>query len=254
MKGFLFLSLVGAALYGALVVSNDLIITAEDPSVWQNLGDPDSRHLRSWGSDLPALVSSNFQRTSLPLRKPDVLKGSSGSDHSQYSESDSGAGGLPISEAKSTSSQSGGTAYEPIEWTKVTLAAKAHSEASVSSPILRFYQLGTVLQVVSRQNGWVQVTDPTSNETGWVFERYLMPADGPTVTQTALATTTSKALTEPTRAKPVLSAKKRVGAPRPTVRIRESVALAQFDRRWERRVERRGGFGLFFFDRFARAE
>ena len=254
MKGFLFLSLVGAALYGALVVSNDLIITAEDPSVRQNLGDPDSRQLRSWGSDLPALVSSNSQRTSLPLRKPDVLKGSSGSDHSQYSESDSGAGGLPISEAKSTSSQSGGTAYEPIEWTKVTLAAKAHSEASVSSPILRFYQLGTVLQVVSRQNGWVQVTDPTSNETGWVFERYLVPADGPTVTQTALATTTSKALTEPTRAKPVLSAKKRVGAPRPTVRIQESVALAQFDRRWERRAERRGGFGLFFFGRFARAE
>ena len=254
MKGFLFLSLVGTALYGALVVGNDLIITAEDPSVRQNLGDPDSRQLRSWGSDLPALVSSNSQRTSLPLRKPDVLKGSSGSDHSQYSESDSGAGGLPISEAKSTSSQSGGTAYEPIEWTKVTLAAKAHSEASVSSPILRFYQLGTVLQVVSRQNGWVQVTDPTANETGWVFERYLVPADGPTVTQTALATTTSKALTEPTRAKPVLSPKKRLGGPRPTVRIQKSVALAQFDRRWERRAERRGGFGLFFFGRFARAE
>src|SRR6188768_3863142 len=97
MKGFLFLSLVGGALYSALVLSNDLISTAEDPSVRQNLGDPDSRQLRSWGSDLPALVIS---ATSLPLRKPDVLKGSSGSDHSQYSESDSGAASLPMAEAK----------------------------------------------------------------------------------------------------------------------------------------------------------
>jgi hypothetical protein len=70
MKGFLFLSLVGAALYVALVVSNDLIITAEDPSVRQNLGDPDSRQLRSWGSDLPALVNSSSEQASLPLRKP----------------------------------------------------------------------------------------------------------------------------------------------------------------------------------------
>jgi hypothetical protein len=138
MKGFLLLNLVGVALYGALVVSNDVISRTEDPLVRQNLGDPDSRQLRSWGSDLPALVNSNSQRTSVPLRKPDM------SD----SESDSGAGGLPISEAKSTSSQSGGTAYELIEWAKFALAAKAHSEASVSSPVLRFYQLGTVLKVV----------------------------------------------------------------------------------------------------------
>jgi hypothetical protein len=74
MKGFLFLNLVGVALYGALVVSNDVISRTEDPLVRQNLGDPDSRQLRSWGSDLPALVNSNSQRTSVPPRKPDVLK------------------------------------------------------------------------------------------------------------------------------------------------------------------------------------
>jgi hypothetical protein len=53
MKGFLFLSLVGAALYSALVLSNDLISTAENPSVRQNLGDPDSRQLRSWAPIFP---------------------------------------------------------------------------------------------------------------------------------------------------------------------------------------------------------
>jgi hypothetical protein len=87
------------------------------------------------------------------------------------------------------------------------LAARAHSEASVSSPTLRFYQPGAALQVISRENGWVQVTDPTSREGGWVLEQYLVPVDRPTITQTAMATTTSKALLQPTQAKPVPSAK-----------------------------------------------
>ena len=62
-------------------------------------------------------------------------------------------------------------AYEPVEWAKVVFAAKAHGDASSSSPTLRFYQPGTALRVVGRQNRWVQITDPTSGERGWVFER-----------------------------------------------------------------------------------
>jgi hypothetical protein len=109
------------------------------------------------------------------------------------------------------------------------------------------------LQVLDRQNGWVQVADPASGESGWVFEQYLAPATGPTVTQTALETSASKPVAEPARANLVPGAKKRVRAPRPAVRMPEDVAMAQFERRWERRAERRGGFG-FFFGRFARNE
>lgn len=249
MKGVLFLSLVGAAIYTALVVSHDLLRSegAADSFTRQGLSSPTARQLRSWGTDLPALVSS--QRASLPLRKPALIPGSYENQNSA-----SGAKGFPRAEEKPTSSQSDGTAYEPIEWAKVLLAARVHSEASVSSPTLRFYQPGTALQVISRENGWVQVTDPTSREGGWVFEQYLVPADRPTVTQTAMATTTYKALSEPTRANPMPSAKKRARASRPAVRVPDDVAFTQFDRRWERRAERRGGFGLFFFGRFARAE
>ena len=84
-----------------------------------------------------------------------------------------------------------GNTYELVEWAKVLYPAKVHGEASISSPTLRFYQAGTALQVVSRQNGWVQVTDPASGQGGWVFEQYLAPADGPTVTRTAMETTAS---------------------------------------------------------------
>src|SRR5262249_19443612 len=99
----------------------------------------------------------------------------------------------------------------------------------------------------SRQNGWVQVADPNSGERGWVFEQYLVPAESSIATQTAMATISTA---EPAHATP--SAKKRARVPRPV--MRHDFASAQFERRWDRRGERRGGFGLFFFGRFARAE
>ena len=136
---------------------------------------------------------------------------------------------------------------------KVVLVAKVHGDASISSPTVRFYPPGTALQVVSRQNGWVQIKDPTSGESGWVYEQYLSPAEGPTATQTAMAVTASRETAEPARSNRQI-AKNRVRAPRPAARRSHDFAAAQFDRRSDRRAERRGGFGLFFFGRFARAE
>jgi len=152
-----------------------------------------------------------------------------------------------------TTAQPDGTAYQPVEWAKVILAAKVHGDASVSSPTVRLYPPGTTLQVLSRQNGWAQITDPTSGDRGWVYEQYLSPADGPTATQTAMADTASRVAAEPVGANRP-TAKKRVRASRPAARMSGEYAFARFDRRWERRADRRGGIGLFFFGRFARAE
>ena len=48
MKGLLFLSLVGAAIYGALLVSHDFLLSnrAKGPSFAQSLGDASDRRLR----------------------------------------------------------------------------------------------------------------------------------------------------------------------------------------------------------------
>jgi SH3-like domain-containing protein len=233
MKGVLFLGLVGAAIYGAILLSYDLL--PHDPAAnvftGQNLRNREDRQLRSWGTDLPALASSSSQEASLALPK---------------------AATTPVSPSPVvTNSQSDGTAYQPVERVRVAFAAKVHNDASVSSPILRFYQPGITLQVVDRQNGWVQVTDPNSGERGWVFEQYLVPAESATATQTAMAPNSTA---EPAPANPVPSAKKHARVPRPAARVHHDFASAQFERRWDRRGERRGGFGLFFFGRFARAE
>ena len=234
MKVLLLLGLVGAAIYGALILSANLLPRdpAKEAFARQSLGDPSDRQLRSWGTDLPSLASSNSQRASVTF-------------HAVTPASSSRSAGL---EAIPTTTRPDGTAYQPIEWARVVLAARAHDDASVSSPTLRFYQPGTALQVVSRQNGWIQITDPASGETGWVFEKYLVPADGPTATQTAMVATASKPVADPTGT----IAKKRMGASRPATRTPDKFTFAQFDKRWERRAARRGG--LFFFGRFARAE
>src|SRR5262249_4033274 len=232
MKGVLFLGLVGAAIYGAILLSYDLLPHDPAANVFtrQNLGNSDDRQLRSWGTDLPALASSNSQEALLASRTATT----------------------PVSPSPvvaSTNSPSGGTAYQSVEWAKVVLAAKVHGDASVSSPTLGFYQPGTRLQVVSRQNGWVQVADSNFGERGWVFEQYLVPAESPIATQTAMATTSTA---EPTRAMP--SAKKRARVLRPAARMRHDFASAQFERRWDRRGERRGGFRRFFLRSVATAE
>ena len=121
MKGMLFLGLVGAALYGAIVLSYDLLPhdPGDDAFASKSLGDPGDRQLRSWGTDLPALTSSSSQGESVPLRGP-----------ASKVTSPSRVAGLG-------NAQSDGTAYQAIEWAKVVLAAKVHGDASVSSPTLR---------------------------------------------------------------------------------------------------------------------
>jgi hypothetical protein len=242
MKGLLFLGLVGAAIYMALVVSHDLLSGegAEESLTRQAFSNPTTRQLRSWGNDLPALASRAPVVGVIPTIGEYGDGRSEGSGNFAYTD-----------EVPAPPSQSINTAYEPTEWVRVRLAARVHREASVSSPTMRFYQPGTALEVVSRENGWVQISDPISREGGWVLQQYLVPTDGPTVTQTAMATTPNKTFS-PTQAKPMPIAKKRTRASRPTVR--DEVATAQFETRSLRRAERRRGFGLLFLGRFARAD
>ena len=176
MKGFFFLSLVGAAIYAALLVSHGYL--PSDRAAHQVFA------LRSWGSGLPALASPSSEPSRQPMATRPV----------QGSQSSTQPGGLAESQARTTFPEVSGTAYMPTESAKVTIAARVHSEPYVSSPIVRFCSRGAALQVVDRENGWVQVTSPERKVGCWL------------------------------------------------------------DKRSERRAEGRGGFGLFIFGRFARAQ
>ena len=231
------MGLVGASLYMALVVSHDLLSSerVEIRLAGKVPSGSTPKRLRSWGTDLPALATR-------PAPSPGIPTATAAVDDLHLNH---GSGSFESADAASSQS----AAYDPTEWVSIRLAARVHREASVSSPTMRFYQPGITLQVVSRENGWAQIGDPASRQSGWALEQYLAPADGPTVTATV---TMYKASPEPAQVKPVSSAKKRAHVSRPTVRAPDAIAVAQFESRWLQRTERRRGWRLF--GRFARAE
>ena len=233
------LSLAGAAVYAV----NPLITTQDAVAVQTHPTHPGVRHLRSWGSYLSSLPLSQKPQTPMATyQKPAPLP----------PQQNAGADDRPAASASGID----GSEPEPVEWAKVMLAARVHSEASVSSPTVRYYRPGTELQVVRREDGWVGVSDPVTQERGWVFEKYLSSIDGPSPTQAAMVSTNESEFSKPTPAKPALpNSKKRSPPTTPTLRVSEAtpvsddVAVTQSDPRsgrWAGRGDRRRG-GLFMF-------
>jgi hypothetical protein len=69
---------------------------------------------------------------------------------------------------------------EPQEWVQVLVSgASMHGAASDDAPMLFAFPYGRVLRVVSRYEGWVEVTDPQSAATGWMQAHLLAPARPP---------------------------------------------------------------------------
>jgi hypothetical protein len=69
---------------------------------------------------------------------------------------------------------------EPQEWVQVLVSgAGMHGTASEDAPALFSFPYGRTLRVVSRYEGWVEVTDPQSAATGWMKAQYLAPVAAP---------------------------------------------------------------------------
>ena len=70
MRGFLLLSVVGALLYGLLLLTTDAPDRKAEHSLGGHTERPADRTLRSWGSNLPALVSEqpSNDRPSMAVR------------------------------------------------------------------------------------------------------------------------------------------------------------------------------------------
>jgi hypothetical protein len=54
--------------------------------------------------------------------------------------------------------------------------ATVHSGPSISAPTVRFYSVGTELQLTDYQQGWFQVLDPATSQRGWIYEKYYLEA------------------------------------------------------------------------------
>ena len=258
MKGLLFLSLVGAAIYALLVYTNDALKdgNAEISPAGQAQSDHTvGNHFSSWDTYLPTPAASQNSQSAQSQQGDDADQDSErqlDDGHQLAASEDAQTAGRDSSEPQTVS----------VEWAKVMLAAKMHDQASVSSPTVRSYSPGTNLQVVRREGSWVLVSDPITQEQGWVLDEYLASIGG-AATQAALESTTeppstkaaspkSKKLSQSSkRSKPAV----RVSKPRSAKPIfRGSRDVARWDPwniPWAGRVDRRRGFEPFLLGRFA---
>jgi hypothetical protein len=65
---------------------------------------------------------------------------------------------------------------EEANWVVVIRWATVHSGPSVSVPTVRFYSVGTELQLIDHQYGWFEVLDPATSQRGWIYEKYYLQA------------------------------------------------------------------------------
>jgi hypothetical protein len=65
------------------------------------------------------------------------------------------------------------------EWVALLSYANVRAAPSSNADTLRVAEKGAKLRVTGRQGNWVQVTDPTTSEVGWVYSRYIETAETP---------------------------------------------------------------------------
>ena len=239
MKAFLlFLILGGAALYTFLVVTHDSLQDGKAETtlaVQTQPNQPVAKQVSSWGTYLS-------QKPEAPLAQQTTALPSQQSANQDLERLPGADRQLAASEDKAATAQSD-TYQEPVELAKVMLAAQTHSQASVSSPTVRFYRPGTELQIVRREGIWLEVSDPVTQERGWVLAQYLSSIDRPIPAQVATKSSTEPLTVAPTSPK----SNKRHRAAKHAV---HGVVFANADpwnARWARRADRRRGFGLFMF-------
>jgi hypothetical protein len=73
------------------------------------------------------------------------------------------------------------------EWVEVTDAVNMRTGSSSSNPVLKVQLEGQRLRVSSREGSWVEVIEPETEFTGWVYERYVKPVE-PELKQAGLDT------------------------------------------------------------------
>jgi hypothetical protein len=65
------------------------------------------------------------------------------------------------------------------EWVALSSYANVRSAPSSNAETIKVAEKGTKLRVASRRGNWVQVTDPSTSETGWVYSRYVEETPSP---------------------------------------------------------------------------
>src|SRR6516164_1440992 len=98
---------------------------------------------------------------------------------------------IPAHEIQERASDSAAQSEQPVvvpadssssgkdEWVGFSTDVNIRKAPSPSAETLRIAQKGEKLRIMGRESKWVEVTDPATSETGWVYSRFTEPAQSP---------------------------------------------------------------------------
>jgi hypothetical protein len=67
----------------------------------------------------------------------------------------------------------------PAEWVLVVRSVNMRPSPNRSSKTIKVANKGAKLRVLARKRGWVQISDQTTSVKGWVYGRFVKPAEPP---------------------------------------------------------------------------
>ncbi len=73
----------------------------------------------------------------------------------------------------------GGAFAGKEEWVALSSYANVRAAPSSTAETIKIAEKGAKLRVAGRKGNWVQVTDPATSETGWVYSRYVEETPSP---------------------------------------------------------------------------
>jgi Bacterial SH3 domain len=73
----------------------------------------------------------------------------------------------------------GEAAEAPAQWVEIVRAVNMHARAEQSSETVKVVEKGLKMRVTGRGKNWVQVSDPASSSSGWIYSRCLKPTEPP---------------------------------------------------------------------------
>ena len=195
MKWFLqFLSLGSAVLYTLLVVIDNRIPDGIADNTVAREAHSNQHRLSAWGPYLPhrspgqdrqasTITQPTHQQNAALAPKPYRLSPRQDFDDQPTTDNDGPRIGkrlvslpIPGTHFEPTASPVPEGENEEANWVFVIRGATVHSGPSVSAPTVRFYSVGTELQLIDYQQGWFQVLVPVTAQRGWIYEKYYLEA------------------------------------------------------------------------------
>jgi hypothetical protein len=155
-----------------------------DPSFIEEIGahgiKPDAKQARVWYERAKALGHKDADAQIRALAKAEALATTPPAAAPKPAEAAPVPVVAPPEPAEPARTEPTTTGSAELEWVEISSPVNVRSAPTPQSETIKVAVPGKRYQATARQGSWVQVTDPATSESGWVYARYVAAAEAPT--------------------------------------------------------------------------